>query len=149
MVHSDIIPLAEAKDYLSLDDNSRDQEVTRMIKSAISWFEKRTNHILVSRDGVYNLNEGCVRVYDYPIGVVPDGFTQTAKSTYSIIVSDSLSEEETVTIPLGYEELDDIPEDLVEGCYLMLKFLFYEQEGNGKIPLAVQEIADHYKRFII
>ncbi len=149
MTHSDIITLEEAKDYLALDDTSRDNEVLRMVKSAISWVQKRTDHVLVSKSKAYDLDEGCVRVYDFPIGAVPTGFNETVKSTYSVIFADDWDAHESVTLPVGYANFDDVPEDLVEACYLMLKFFFYEQEGSGKIPLSVLEIADHYKRFII
>lgn len=147
MTHLEVIPLIEAKDYLGLDDDSRDGEVTRMIKSAIRWVEKRTNHILVARTKTYDLENGCARIYDYPY-TLPANFTQELKSAYAIVTSDD-EETESIELALGYDTLVEIPDDLVECAYLILKFFFYEQEGNGRIPLAAEEIVDYYKRYIV
>ena len=54
-----------------------------------------------------------------------------------------------LTLSLGYAQLSDVPDDLIEACYLMLKFYFYEQEGSGKIPQSVFETIDPHKRFIL
>lgn len=148
MTAIEIIPLTDAKDYLALDDTSRDSEVTRMIKSAVSWVQKRTQHILVDETKTYALEDGCTRVYDFPIGTVPTGFNETVKDSYSVVFADDLSAE-MVDLPIGYATIEDVPEDLIEACYLMLKFFFHEQEGNGKLPLVAEEIANEYKRFVI
>lgn len=148
MTHTDVISLVDAKTYLGLDDTSRDVEVNRMIKSAISWVEKRTNHILVSKNRDYAFENCKVNVYDYPIGTLPSGVTEEQKSTYSIFTSDS-SDTTLMTLPLGYDAIEDVPEDLIEVCYMMLKFFFYEQEGSGKIPESVNETVNNHRRFTI
>lgn len=145
----EIISLENAKSYLSLDDTSRDEEVKRMIRSAIRFVEKRTNHILIEASKSYIVEDSYVRVYDYPFTYEDsDSIDETKKSTYSIFkISDSTTEE--LELSLGYDSLEDVPDDLIEGCYLMLKFYFYEQEGSGKIPKSVFETIDHHRRFII
>ena len=148
MIATDIISLVDAKDYLALDDTSRDREVKRMTKSAIAWVEKHTQHILIEQTKKFALDEGCVRVYDFPIRSIGEEFTEIIRPTYSSITTDN-QETEVIEVELGYDNIDDIPEDLIELCYLMLKFFFYEQEGNGKIPESVMCIAHDHRRFIV
>lgn len=150
MPYTDIISLEDAKDYLGVDDTSRDTEISRMIKSALYFMEKKTQHYLLPIDKVYNYKNNCARVYDYPINT---SITEDVEvcSGYSIY-TESDSDIKTITLNVGYEEVSDIPEDLVEAGYIMLKFFFYEQEKleeKGRVPMIVQEIINEYKRFII
>lgn len=144
MTHLDVIPLEDAKTYLGLDDTARDTEVERMIKSAISFIEKRTNHILIEQTKTYKFTNGCVRVYDYPI--TSTNGTSEEKNGYFNYSDNSAT---TIDLTLGYDALDDVPSEIIEACYMMLKFFFFEQEGTGKVPLLVQDIIDANKRFII
>lgn len=147
MDYLDAISLADAKTYLGVDDTSRDTEITRMIKSAITFIEKRTNHILVEQTKTYIFRKGCVRVYDYPIvSTTNTTSTNTVHNGYSIYL-DSTADD--IDFVLGYDALTDVPSELVEACYMMLKFFFFEQEGTGKIPIAVQDIIDANKRFLL
>lgn len=142
----DVISLAGAKTYLGVDDTSRDAEITRMISSAINFIEKRTNHILIEKTKTYIFRNGCVRVYDYPIvSTTNTTSTNTVYNGYSVY-SDTVDD---IDFVLGYTALEDVPSELVEACYMMLKFFFFEQEGTGNIPMAVQDIIDANKRFII
>ena len=149
MPYTDIISLSDAKDYLGVDDTSRDTEITRMIKSALTYMEKRTNHLLLAVDKDYIYTDGCVRVYDYPINTVVEGVE--VKTGYSIY-TEANSDITSITLNVGYETVTDIPDDLTEAAYIMLKFFFFEQdklEEKGRVPLVVQEIINEYKRFII
>tara|TARA_R110000824_G_scaffold326366_3_gene513293 strand:+ start:444 stop:887 length:444 start_codon:yes stop_codon:yes gene_type:complete len=147
MDYLDVISLAEAKTYLGVDDTSRDAEITRMIKSAVTFIEKRTNHILVEQTKTYIFRQGCVRVYDYPIvSTTNTTSTNTVHNGYSTYL-DSTADD--IDFVLGYDALTDVPSELVEACYMMLKFFFFEQEGTGKIPMAVQDIIDANKRFLL
>ena len=67
MSYLDVITLQQAKDYLRVDSEDSDAEITRMIKSALSLMEKQTNIILYDRNKTYIYHNGVVRVYDYPI----------------------------------------------------------------------------------
>lgn len=149
MPYTDIISLSDAKDYLGVDDTSRDTEITRMIKSALTYMEKRTNHLLLAVDKDYIYTDGCVRVYDYPINTVVEG--AEVKTGYSIY-TEANSDITSITLNVGYDTVSDIPDDLTEAAYIMLKFFFFEQdklEEKGRVPLVVQEIINEYKRFII
>lgn len=140
----DVISLTEAKTYLGVDDTSRDAEITRMISSAINFIEKRTNHILVEKTKTYIFRNGCVRVYDYPI--TSTNGTAEVKNGYSVY-TDTVADD--IDLTLGYTAIEDVPSELVEACYMMLKFFFFEQEGTGNIPFVVNEIIEANKRFII
>lgn len=147
MTHLEVISLADAKTYLGVDDTSRDVEIQRMIKSTISFVEKRTNHILIEVDKKYNFNQGCVLVYDHPIiSTTSTTHESEIKEGYSIYTDDSKTD---ITLKVGYADLNSVPSDILEACYLMLKFFFFEQEGTGKTPLLVNETINTYKRFII
>lgn len=152
MSYLDVIPLAEAKTYLRIDDtqNETDAEITLMIKAALSLIEKRTNHIFFKRDKEYIVDNNCVLVYDYPINtlVSPTDATRYDKGLYSIYGTTA----ETITLNVGYDVPDDIPSELVEAAKMLLKFYYFEQEKADlgvKMPMIVQEIINTNRRFII
>ena len=53
--YTDVISLEEAKLYLKIDagQDATDNEITGMINSALSYIEKRTNHIFKTKEKVY------------------------------------------------------------------------------------------------
>ena len=86
MAYLDVIPLADAKLYLRIDDdmNEDDNQITRMINASLSYIERYTNVMLFARDKEYRLIDGFVRVYDYPINsVVTVDYERTDRSLYS------------------------------------------------------------------
>ncbi|AGO48421.1 head-tail connector protein [Cellulophaga phage phi10:1] len=150
MTHLEVISLDDAKDYLGVDDTSRDTEINRMIKSAISYVEKHTQHHLVEKTKTYGTQTGCIRVYDYPI-VSTDNTTHSVdvKNGYSVYNNYSVN---SIDLVLGYNTLDDVPSELVEAAYILIKFFFYEQdkmEEKGRVPFVVEQILESYKRFLI
>ena len=48
MSYLTVIPLADAKAYLKVEDTATDDEITRMIKSSLAYLEKRTNILVYS-----------------------------------------------------------------------------------------------------
>ena len=64
MAYIDIIPLADAKVYLRIDDTltEDDAQITRMINGALSYVERYTSHILYARDKEYRFIDGFVSV---------------------------------------------------------------------------------------
>lgn len=143
MSYSNIITLQSAKDYLGLDDDARDSEVTRMTKSAIKYVEKETNHILEVQDKVYTFLGSCLRVYDHPINSTTERTKKGLYSEYSGTSGDDL------TLSVGYADVSTIPEDLIEVIYGILKFYFFEQEGSGKMPQWITDTLNLHRRFII
>ena len=72
MSYLSIISLAEAKNYLRVDDTltADDDQITNMINSALKYVEDWTNIILYAREKSYIVVGGSKRVYDYPINSV-------------------------------------------------------------------------------
>lgn len=143
MSYLSIIPIQSAKDYLGLDDTARDAEVQRMIYAAIKYVEKETNHILEVQDKTYVFQTSTLRVYDYPINTVDVRMKKPLYSEYDGNAEDEL------TLNVGYANTSDIPPDLVEAIYGVLKFYFFEQEGSGKMPQWIKITLDIHRRFII
>ncbi len=144
MAYIDVIPLEIVKDYLGIDDTSRDREITRMIDSACRYIEKYTNVMLIEREKDYFNTNGCIYVYDYPINTESD--LQTRKSTYSVY------DAKEITLSVGYELATDVPSDLVDAGLQIIDSWFYAGEKEtttSKIPQGAIMILDLYKRFIV
>lgn len=149
MAYLDIITLDQSKNYLKIDDTltEDDANITRMIKASLSKFEKLTNVILYARDKVYQLENDCVLVYDYPINTIPRNAVQTKKTTYSIIELDA----EEITLNVGYANVSDIPKEYIETALEMIDIMYYEKESGKKSELSslsLETIANA-KRFLI
>ena len=150
MAYLDIIPLADAKVYLRVDDTltEDDANITRMIKSALSRVEVMTNIYLFERDKEYVFDDRTVLVYDYPINtlVSPTDAVVSDKTLYSIycaLTSDDL----TLTLNIGYTDVSDIPIDLIEVAYEMIDIMYYAKEN--KLSMMSKNTIDNYRRFII
>lgn len=148
MAYTDVISLASAKDYLGVDDTSRDAEITRMIISALKYIEKQTNVLMQVTDKTYVLNNGCVKVYDTPINTVDgdlaDTVTKVNRNLYSIY-TDTNSNNDTLTINVGGTSVDS---DLLEAGYMLIEHFFNEGDRNI-LPLVVRDIIGANKRFIL
>lgn len=149
MAYIDVIPLERAKNYLRIDVDLTDDdtEITSMINAALRYIEKRTNHIMYARDIVYT--QGCqVKVYDYPINsIVTDPAPyQVDFSTWVVFI-----DTKTVELNVGYENTEDVPDELIQAALQMIKVWYYESEkqvNSTLIPESVKEAIDVYRRFI-
>ena len=76
MSYLNVISLDSAKQYLRVDSEllEDDSQIERMIKSALSTIERRTNILFYARDKKYIFQDYCVKVYDYPINSVVSTF---------------------------------------------------------------------------
>lgn len=150
MAYLDVISLERAKNYLRIDSDltEDDAEITSMINACCMYVEKRTNHILYSRDKVYN--GSCqVKVYDYPINSIvapidplPWFLTRGMYTVYPDV--------KTVTLNVGYDD-GEVPDDLIQPALQMLKVFYYESEkqfNSTLIPESVKEMLDVNKRFL-
>lgn len=156
MPYTDIISLANAKTYLGVDDTSRDAEITQMINAALSYIERNTNYIMEVQDKTYLLDEGCVRVYDFPINTLDanldETVTRTQKPLYSIYKDTSTAK--TITLSVGGT---NIPNDLIQAGYLLLEHFFNEKETGNRLytldttrfPVAAEQIIANNRRFIL
>ena len=149
--YTDVISLDQAKLYLRIDSDqdATDDEITQMINSALSFIEKRTNHIFKTRDKVYYKDCALVqqvKVYDYPI-INTESLNITYRPLYAIVPT----VDDMVTLTIGYESVDDIPSELIDAALQMLKVWFYESEkqvNTTLIPLSAKEAIDANRRFI-
>lgn len=152
MAYLDIIPLADAKIYLRIDDTltEDDSQITRMIKGALSYIEQYTNVYLFDREKTYNVSDGCVKVYDYPINSEVSTYTEKeVKSLYT----NYTTEETSFTLNVGYDDVDNIPSELIEVAYVLIKNMYYEKENNKSILDSLDSLSmmtlNQYKRFIL
>jgi hypothetical protein len=117
-----------------------------MIEGCLSFIEKRTNHILYPRDRTYYA-DSIANVYDFPINVVPDTSVQLVYSTYSAITTLN----RVVVLNIGYTNVANIPEELRQAAFQMLKVFYFESEkqvNTTLIPESVLMILDINKRYI-
>jgi len=155
MSYLDIISLSDAKTYLRIDDdlNDDDLQIESMIKSALSYLERRTNHILYSRDKTYLFQEGELRVYDYPINSVTDsdGYKSYKNVMYTLYEADNISTK-TLTANVGYTDVSDVPQELINAGLYLIKIYYYEAEtdkaNKGDLPSWLNDTINQYKRFI-
>lgn len=149
--YTNVISLEQAKLYLRVDSDQdvTDDEITQMINSALSFIEKRTNHIFKTRDKLYYKDCALVqqvKVYDYPI-VNTESLNIKYRPLYAIVPT----VDDMVTLTIGYESVDDIPSELIDAALQMLKVWFYESEkqvNTTLIPLSVMQAIDANRRFV-
>ena len=147
-----VITLAQAKLYLKIDDGQTetDNEITGMINSALSYIEKRTNHIFKTKTKVYYKDCALVqqvKVYDYPI-VMPDPAIDIKyRNLYAIVPTVN----DYVTLTLGYTAVNLIPPELIDSALQLINFWFYNSETKNAMNTVPDFIAiniDVNRRFI-
>jgi hypothetical protein len=150
--YTDVISLEQAKLYLKIDDGQTitDDEITGMINSALSYIEKRTNHIFKTRDKVYYKDCALVqqvKVYDYPIDNSVTELDITYRPLYTIVPTVN----DVVTLTIGYSDVADIPVELIDCALQIINFWFYNSETKNAmntIPDFVMANIDLNRRFI-
>jgi len=150
--YTDVISLEQAKLYLKIDDGQTitDDEITGMINSALSFIEKRTNHIFKTRDKVYFKDCALVqqvKVYDYPIDNTETEFEIIYRPLYAIVPTVN----NTVTLTTGYTSVEDIPSELIDSALQLINFWFYNSETKNamnSVPDFVLSNIDVNRRFL-
>lgn len=149
MAYLDVITLERAKNYLRIDSDltEDDTEIESMIRASLRYVEKRTNHLVYSREQIYT-GVCQVKVYDYPINeIVTDPAPMVCYfSTFAVFPNDK-----TVTLNVGYDDPAYVPDELVQAALQMIKVWYYESEkqvNTTLIPLSVNESLDVYRRFL-
>lgn len=153
--YTDVISLEQAKLYLRIDDGQTvtDDEITHMINSALSFIEKRTQHIFKTRDKVYYKDCALVQkatVYDYPINN-PEGEGFIDGIVYKTNKAIVPTVDGYVSLNIGYSDVEDIPSELIDAALQIIKVWFYEAEkqvNTSLIPLSVMQAIDVNRRFI-
>lgn len=153
--YTDVISLEQAKLYLRIDAGQTvtDDEITQMINSALSFIEKRTQHIFKTRNKVYYKDCALVQkatVYDYPINN-PEGEGYVDGIVYKTNKAIVPTVNDMVTLNVGYDDVEDIPSELIDAALQIIKVWFYEAEkqvNTSLIPLSVMQAIDVNRRFI-
>ncbi len=153
--YTDVISLEQAKLYLRIDDDQTvtDDEITQMINSALSFIEKRTQHIFKTQNKVYYKDCALVQkatVYDYPINN-PEGEGYVDGIVYKTNKAIVPTVNDMVTLNVGYDDVEDIPSELIDAALQIIKVWFYEAEkqvNTSLIPLSVMQAIDVNRRFI-
>lgn len=147
----DVISLEQAKLYLKVDtlQTETDSEITNMINSSLSFIEKRTGHIFKTKDKVYYscALTNSVIVYDYPI----DNTVTLLDIQYRQLNAIVPTVNGSVTLTLGYTDIDDIPSELIDAALQLIKVWFYESETQSNttlIPLSVMQTIDVNRRYV-
>ena len=154
MSYLNVITLGHAKKYLRVDEELIDDDfqIERMIKSALSTLERRTNILFYARDEKYIFNDNCVKVYDYPINSVVSTFdVDTDQKTLFTNYQTNTGDNEIV-LNVGYDNTDNIPFELIDCALQYIKYLYYEAETNtankGGLPMWLNDMINQNKRFV-
>ena len=150
--YTDVLSLEQAKLYLKIDDGQTitDNEIIGMINSALSFIEKRTQHIFKTRDKVYYKDCALVqqvKVYDYPIDNTETEFDIVYKLNYAIVPTVN----DVATLTIGYSSVDDIPAELIDSALQLINYWFYNSETKNAmntVPDFVVSNMDVCRRFI-
>lgn len=144
MTALDVITLEQAKEFLVIDFPDRDEEITRNIKSAISYIERYTNVMTYEREKSYTLTGCSLEIYDAPISLI---------TTVSIVKHNVLSitvfgkSGDTILATVGHNNVDDIPEDLISAAYILISYLT-ENKGlyPAELPWDIQILLNQQRR---
>lgn len=150
MTYNEVLPLAEVKNYLRVDDDftEDDAAIERMVRSALGFIEQRTNHIFQIRENVeYFRNERqYLDIYDTPLTYSGD----LTKLSYSNKVR---FDADSVTIDsVGYATREDVPDAFIDAALQMIKAFYFEAEkqvNTTLVPDSVHQTLAAYRRFTI
>lgn len=144
----DVISLDDAKLSLVVDYPDKDAEITRHIKSAVALIEQYTDVYLYERPRTYALLGCSLEIYDSPLtftGTVP---TKTKQQALSVIVYGKSGD--TYTANIGYSNVADIPQNLIDACYKIITYLFENKDAYSvSLPMDVQMLVNQFRRSLI
>jgi hypothetical protein len=154
MSYLNVISLDSAKQYLRVDSEllEDDSQIERMIKSALSTIERRTNILFYARDKKYIFQDYCVKVYDYPINSVVSTFNVDTEQKTLFTNYQTNTGDKEIVLNVGFDNTDNIPFELVDCALQYIKYLYYEAETNkankGDLPTWLNDMINQNKRFI-
>lgn len=157
MSYLTVIPLADAKLHLRIDDTLTDDDaaITRMISTALSFVENWTSHIVYSRSKDYVMVDGFVRVYDTPITAITtpaeadmDNEQKTLYKNFSYGITTS-----TLSLTVGYAAPASVPQALIDVALEIIDIMYYGNETGKTVqkdlsPMSIMQL-DQLKRFLI
>lgn len=156
MAYLDVITLAQAKNYLRVDDSltEDDADITRMIKGALKYVEDFTNVMVYARDKKFLVLDCLSRVYDYPINTLnsPADAEVTLRSNYNAyeVTDDTI---DYIDLNVGYSNPLDVPSDLIEVALEKIGLSYYGAKEDGAVRKKLSEdsmaVLYQNKRFLL
>ena len=151
MAYSSIISLQEAKNYLRVDEDFTDDDLSiqAMLKSAIRYVENHTQHYFFAKDVQRLIIDGKVRVYDFPLNSLVSPTENVENKIYPTWTEYTVTDSSLthITVNVGYQASADVPEELKLVALYLLDMYYYGKEGD--LPQYHIDTLNHYKRFII
>ena len=156
-MYIDVITLAEAKNFLRIDDTltEDDAQITRMIGSALLYVEMHTNHLVYARSKSYNMIDGELRVYDFPINTITSpteaDMNNEQKTLYKIFgYGNSTS---VLVLNVGYTAPANVPPGLIDVAFEILDLMYYGSKDGESLEKKLSEMSkqtlQQHKRFLI
>lgn len=144
MTPLDVISLADAKEFLVVDFDDRDAEITRHIKSAIGFVERYTNHMLYERPKTYTMIGCSLEIYDYPLTVS----TVVTRRHVNVLSTTFYAKEGTeLAAVVGYASVDTIPSELIDAAKKMILYLFENRDiYTADLPWDLQMLMNPWRR---
>jgi hypothetical protein len=139
-----MLDLERVKNYLRLDSDFDDAELESMILGAEQYFSNETNHIFGTQERDYYHP---FRIYDFPIS---DTSTLMKRPNYYIPLE--CPTDGVITLEVGYETIDDVPNDIQQCLLQIIKVWYYESENEQNstlLPMSVKQVIEKYRRFLI
>ena len=150
MTYNEILPLAEVKNYLRVDEDftEDDSAIERMVRSALGFIEQRTNHVFQLREDVeyFRTDTRFLDVYDFPL-IYSGDLIKLAYSNKVRFDADSVTFDS-----VGYLTRDEVPDALIDAALQMIKVWFFESEKQANttlVPDNVSQILAAYRRFTV
>lgn len=153
----DVITLDQAKVYLVMEGiNDRDDEIERLIKTAIAWIERYTCYRLYPRDEEVITTSYKTEINYFPINsksiklengsdYTPIDFVTYKNGSLALFVHCPL--QSTILLNTGYEEVEDIPEPLISAAYKIITYLFENKDAYSvNFPVDIQLLINQYRR---
>jgi len=155
-MYTDVITLAEAKNYLRIDDTltEDDAQITRMINASLAYIENWTNHIMYDRPKEYILVDGKVSIYDHPINSLLDPVTEDVKVELRTLYSNFYNTTQfAIVLDVGYADPSLVPPELKEVAFEIIDLMYYEHDSGKKytkdLTTMSVDILNRFRRFLI
>ena len=149
-----VITLAEAKNYLRIDDtlSDDDAQITRMINASLSYIERWTNTLVYERAVTYKMIDGCISVYDAPIVSVTTADVTRVDKTLHTNFNKGVDTIDLV-LQVGITLPADVPAELKEVGFELIDLMYYASETGKSFKKDLSELSidtlNKYRRFLI
>lgn len=152
----DVIPLADAKRWLNVDDTYNDPDITRLISTAVAWIEKYTSYRLYPRDEVvyttncvtyvpyFPINTKSINNFDGTPYVTADLYVYTFTPLSMVVNCPKLS---TILLNTGYTDPAQVPAPFIDACLKLITYLYENRDAySTTLPLDIQVLINPYRR---